>query len=157
MPSLCKSCPCSSPSFTITCASACLFVCAAVVFRLIVLTWWKSTVLTEMCGGPTRWISANVPWDSNKRFSVCFSDAFDFQYGVVILRLREGLDLSHIQGQGRVQLRSSIVRFCARCEGILFQLLCKTPCSFPAHLFLLILIENMVSTHFFFFFFGLLL
>ncbi|GAA6079117.1 solute carrier family 12 member 2 isoform X1, partial [Tachysurus ichikawai] len=26
-------------------------------------------------------------------------DAFDFQYGVVILRLREGLDLSHIQGQ----------------------------------------------------------
>uniref|UniRef100_A0A3B4CNT3 Solute carrier family 12 member 2 n=1 Tax=Pygocentrus nattereri TaxID=42514 RepID=A0A3B4CNT3_PYGNA len=27
-------------------------------------------------------------------------DAFDFQYGVVILRLREGLDISHIQGQG---------------------------------------------------------
>ncbi|XP_067289782.1 solute carrier family 12 member 2 isoform X2 [Pseudorasbora parva] len=26
-------------------------------------------------------------------------DAFDFQYGVVILRLREGLDISHIQGQ----------------------------------------------------------
>ncbi len=32
---------------------------------------------------------------------VC-SDAFDFQYGVVILRLREGLDISHIQGQGTV-------------------------------------------------------
>uniref|UniRef100_A0AAR2JMG6 Solute carrier family 12 member 2 n=1 Tax=Pygocentrus nattereri TaxID=42514 RepID=A0AAR2JMG6_PYGNA len=30
-------------------------------------------------------------------------DAFDFQYGVVILRLREGLDISHIQGQGTVQ------------------------------------------------------
>lgn len=30
---------------------------------------------------------------------VC-SDAFDCQYGVVILRLREGLDISHIQGQG---------------------------------------------------------
>uniref|UniRef100_A0A671SPU6 Solute carrier family 12 member 2-like n=1 Tax=Sinocyclocheilus anshuiensis TaxID=1608454 RepID=A0A671SPU6_9TELE len=29
-------------------------------------------------------------------------DAFDFQYGVVILRLREGLDISHIQGQGTV-------------------------------------------------------
>ncbi|XP_051973837.1 solute carrier family 12 member 2-like isoform X2 [Xyrauchen texanus] len=26
-------------------------------------------------------------------------DSFDFQYGVVILRLREGLDISHIQGQ----------------------------------------------------------
>lgn len=28
------------------------------------------------------------------------SDAFDFQYGAVILRLKEGLDVSHIQGQG---------------------------------------------------------
>ncbi|MED6233016.1 hypothetical protein ATANTOWER_005736 [Ataeniobius toweri] len=27
------------------------------------------------------------------------SDAFDFQYGAVILRLKEGLDVSHIQGQ----------------------------------------------------------
>uniref|UniRef100_A0A8C9UAL5 Solute carrier family 12 member 2 n=1 Tax=Scleropages formosus TaxID=113540 RepID=A0A8C9UAL5_SCLFO len=27
-------------------------------------------------------------------------DAFDFQYGVVVLRLKEGLDVSHIQGQG---------------------------------------------------------
>uniref|UniRef100_A0A8C5B8A1 Solute carrier family 12 member 2 n=1 Tax=Gadus morhua TaxID=8049 RepID=A0A8C5B8A1_GADMO len=27
-------------------------------------------------------------------------DAFDFQYGAVILRLKEGLDVSHIQGQG---------------------------------------------------------
>uniref|UniRef100_A0A8C9WPE6 Solute carrier family 12 member 2 n=1 Tax=Scleropages formosus TaxID=113540 RepID=A0A8C9WPE6_SCLFO len=26
-------------------------------------------------------------------------DAFDFQYGVVVLRLKEGLDVSHIQGQ----------------------------------------------------------
>ncbi|MEQ2238475.1 hypothetical protein ILYODFUR_033505, partial [Ilyodon furcidens] len=26
-------------------------------------------------------------------------DAFDFQYGAVILRLKEGLDVSHIQGQ----------------------------------------------------------
>uniref|UniRef100_A0AAQ4Q5F2 Solute carrier family 12 member 2 n=1 Tax=Gasterosteus aculeatus aculeatus TaxID=481459 RepID=A0AAQ4Q5F2_GASAC len=29
-------------------------------------------------------------------------DAFDLQYGVVILRLRDGLDVSHIQGQGAV-------------------------------------------------------
>uniref|UniRef100_A0A670JW76 Solute carrier family 12 member 2 n=1 Tax=Podarcis muralis TaxID=64176 RepID=A0A670JW76_PODMU len=27
-------------------------------------------------------------------------DAFDFQYGVVVIRLREGLDISHLQGQG---------------------------------------------------------
>lgn len=30
---------------------------------------------------------------------VCFSDAFDLQYGLVVLRLKEGLDISHIQGQ----------------------------------------------------------
>lgn len=28
-----------------------------------------------------------------------FHDAFDFQYGVVVLRLKEGLDISHLQGQ----------------------------------------------------------
>lgn len=28
------------------------------------------------------------------------SDAFDFQFGAVVLRLKEGLDVSHIQGQG---------------------------------------------------------
>lgn len=33
---------------------------------------------------------------------ICFSDAFDQQYGVVILRLKEGLDISHIQGQGKL-------------------------------------------------------
>lgn len=33
-------------------------------------------------------------------FFVLLSDAFDFQYGAVILRLQEGLDVSHIQGQG---------------------------------------------------------
>lgn len=32
---------------------------------------------------------------------LCFSDAFDFQYGVVVIRLKEGLDISHIQGQGK--------------------------------------------------------
>lgn len=34
--------------------------------------------------------------------ALCCSDAFDLQYGVVILRLRDGLDVSHIQGQGAV-------------------------------------------------------
>lgn len=29
---------------------------------------------------------------------MCFSDAFDLQFGVVLLRLKEGLDISHIQG-----------------------------------------------------------
>lgn len=29
-----------------------------------------------------------------------FSDAFDLLFGVVILRLQDGLDISHIQGQG---------------------------------------------------------
>ncbi|KAF4014841.1 hypothetical protein G4228_006745 [Cervus hanglu yarkandensis] len=28
-----------------------------------------------------------------------FSDAFDIQYGVVVIRLQEGLDISHLQGQ----------------------------------------------------------
>ncbi|XP_042722149.1 solute carrier family 12 member 2 isoform X2 [Lagopus leucura] len=28
-----------------------------------------------------------------------FHDAFDFQYGVVVIRLKEGLDISHLQGQ----------------------------------------------------------
>lgn len=31
---------------------------------------------------------------------LCSSDAFDLQFGVVILRLQDGLDISHIQGQG---------------------------------------------------------
>lgn len=44
-----------------------------------------------------------ILWDINACLFVCVcSDAFDFQYGVVILRLREGLDISHIQGQGTV-------------------------------------------------------
>lgn len=33
-------------------------------------------------------------------FPQCFSDAFDLLFGVVILRLQDGLDISHIQGQG---------------------------------------------------------
>uniref|UniRef100_A0A0E9U4W2 Uncharacterized protein n=1 Tax=Anguilla anguilla TaxID=7936 RepID=A0A0E9U4W2_ANGAN len=35
---------------------------------------------------------------------LCFNSipvtCFDFQYGAVIIRLKEGLDISHIQGQG---------------------------------------------------------
>ncbi|KAL6473019.1 hypothetical protein MHYP_G00192070 [Metynnis hypsauchen] len=36
-------------------------------------------------------------------------DAFDFQYGVVILRLREGLDISHIQGQDDTSAMKDVV------------------------------------------------
>uniref|UniRef100_A0A3B4YAI0 Solute carrier family 12 member 2 n=1 Tax=Seriola lalandi dorsalis TaxID=1841481 RepID=A0A3B4YAI0_SERLL len=36
-------------------------------------------------------------------------DAFDFQFGAVILRLKEGLDVSHIQGQGTTYKRSPTV------------------------------------------------
>uniref|UniRef100_A0A669C6R6 Solute carrier family 12 member 2 n=1 Tax=Oreochromis niloticus TaxID=8128 RepID=A0A669C6R6_ORENI len=35
-------------------------------------------------------------------------DAFDFQFGAVILRLKEGLDVSHIQGQGMKDVIVSI-------------------------------------------------
>uniref|UniRef100_A0A673CUW9 Solute carrier family 12 member 3 n=1 Tax=Sphaeramia orbicularis TaxID=375764 RepID=A0A673CUW9_9TELE len=35
-------------------------------------------------------------------------DAFDFQYGAVILRLKEGLDVSHIQGQGTKHMHALI-------------------------------------------------
>uniref|UniRef100_A0A663MRS5 Solute carrier family 12 member 2 n=2 Tax=Athene cunicularia TaxID=194338 RepID=A0A663MRS5_ATHCN len=31
-----------------------------------------------------------------------FHDAFDIQYGVVVIRLKEGLDISHLQGQGKI-------------------------------------------------------
>lgn len=34
-------------------------------------------------------------------FSPSYSDAFDIQYGVVVIRLKEGLDISHLQGQGK--------------------------------------------------------
>uniref|UniRef100_A0A669E979 Solute carrier family 12 member 2 n=1 Tax=Oreochromis niloticus TaxID=8128 RepID=A0A669E979_ORENI len=33
-------------------------------------------------------------------------DAFDFQFGAVILRLKEGLDVSHIQGQGTKHMQN---------------------------------------------------
>uniref|UniRef100_A0AAY4B2J7 Solute carrier family 12 member 2 n=1 Tax=Denticeps clupeoides TaxID=299321 RepID=A0AAY4B2J7_9TELE len=38
-------------------------------------------------------------------------DAFDFQYGMVILRLSEGLDVSHIQGQGKCFLSPLVFVF----------------------------------------------
>lgn len=38
-------------------------------------------------------------------FFSCYSDAFDIQYGVVVIRLQEGLDISHLQGQGKSCLR----------------------------------------------------
>ncbi|MCJ8742578.1 hypothetical protein PDJAM_G00083660 [Pangasius djambal] len=41
----------------------------------------------------------NVDMKDTETYVNIIHDAFDFQYGVVILRLREGLDISHIQGQ----------------------------------------------------------
>uniref|UniRef100_A0A669BMA5 Solute carrier family 12 member 2 n=1 Tax=Oreochromis niloticus TaxID=8128 RepID=A0A669BMA5_ORENI len=38
-------------------------------------------------------------------------DAFDFQFGAVILRLKEGLDVSHIQGQGTKHMQSYLLLF----------------------------------------------
>uniref|UniRef100_A0A8C0FVD0 Solute carrier family 12 member 3 n=1 Tax=Bubo bubo TaxID=30461 RepID=A0A8C0FVD0_BUBBB len=35
-----------------------------------------------------------------------FHDAFDIQYGVVVIRLKEGLDISHLQGQGNFYTKS---------------------------------------------------
>lgn len=40
-------------------------------------------------------------------FLSALSDAFDFQFGAVVLRLKEGLDVSHIQGQGKWEVCSS--------------------------------------------------
>jgi hypothetical protein len=36
--------------------------------------------------------------------SLHYSDAFDIQFGVVVIRLKEGLDISHLQGQGKYSL-----------------------------------------------------
>ncbi len=44
-----------------------------------------------MCRTVMIWVELSV---------LCASDAFDLQFGVVILRLQDGLDISHIQGQG---------------------------------------------------------
>ena len=48
----------------------------------------------------------------HSHLSVCLllSDAFDFQFGAVILRLKEGLDVSHIQGQG-IKLTQQVQMF----------------------------------------------
>uniref|UniRef100_A0AAX7VDZ1 Solute carrier family 12 member 2 n=1 Tax=Astatotilapia calliptera TaxID=8154 RepID=A0AAX7VDZ1_ASTCA len=42
-------------------------------------------------------------------------DAFDFQFGAVILRLKEGLDVSHIQGQGTKHIFAFILSFVVVC------------------------------------------
>ncbi|XP_066507081.1 solute carrier family 12 member 2 isoform X2 [Hoplias malabaricus] len=42
---------------------------------------------------------ANGDMKETETYINTIHDAFDFQYGAVILRLREGLDISHIQGQ----------------------------------------------------------
>lgn len=49
-------------------------------------------------------------WSSDVFLAFLPSDAFDSQYGAVILRLTEGLDVSHIQGQGIPKCWSSMLR-----------------------------------------------
>uniref|UniRef100_A0A4X2LH62 Solute carrier family 12 member 2 n=1 Tax=Vombatus ursinus TaxID=29139 RepID=A0A4X2LH62_VOMUR len=36
-------------------------------------------------------------------------DAFDIQYGVVVIRLKEGLDISHLQGQGKSYVKEFFI------------------------------------------------
>ncbi|KFV67979.1 Solute carrier family 12 member 1, partial [Dryobates pubescens] len=40
-----------------------------------------------------------------------FHDAFDVQYGVVVIRLKEGLDISHLQGQADQRLLDASTQF----------------------------------------------
>ncbi|TTF71930.1 Solute carrier family 12 member 2 [Bagarius yarrelli] len=52
---------------------------------------------TLVLGFKNDWTTADMK--ETETYVNIIHDAFDFQYGVVILRLREGLDISHIQGQ----------------------------------------------------------
>ncbi|KAF5901949.1 solute carrier family 12 member 2 isoform X1, partial [Clarias magur] len=52
---------------------------------------------TLVLGFKNDWMNADMK--ETETYVNMMHDAFDFQYGVVILRLREGLDISHIQGQ----------------------------------------------------------
>ncbi|KAM9455783.1 solute carrier family 12 member 2 isoform 2-T2 [Clarias gariepinus] len=52
---------------------------------------------TLVLGFKNDWMNADMK--DTETYVNMMHDAFDFQYGVVILRLREGLDISHIQGQ----------------------------------------------------------
>uniref|UniRef100_A0A8B9RMB6 Solute carrier family 12 member 2 n=1 Tax=Astyanax mexicanus TaxID=7994 RepID=A0A8B9RMB6_ASTMX len=56
---------------------------------------------TLVLGFKNDWMNSDMK--ETETYINLIHDAFDFQYGAVILRLREGLDISHIQGQGAKQ------------------------------------------------------
>ncbi|XP_040271914.1 solute carrier family 12 member 2 [Bufo bufo] len=52
---------------------------------------------TLVLGFKNNWIQSDMK--DVETYINLLHDAFDFQYGVVVIRLREGLDISHLQGQ----------------------------------------------------------
>ncbi|KAG9487865.1 hypothetical protein GDO78_007586 [Eleutherodactylus coqui] len=52
---------------------------------------------TLVVGFKNNWIQSDMK--DVETYINLMHDAFDFQYGVVVIRLREGLDISHLQGQ----------------------------------------------------------
>uniref|UniRef100_A0A8B9LMQ0 Solute carrier family 12 member 2 n=1 Tax=Astyanax mexicanus TaxID=7994 RepID=A0A8B9LMQ0_ASTMX len=62
---------------------------------------------TLVLGFKNDWMNSDMK--ETETYINLIHDAFDFQYGAVILRLREGLDISHIQGQGAKQSLSHVI------------------------------------------------
>ncbi|XP_035391288.1 solute carrier family 12 member 2 isoform X2 [Electrophorus electricus] len=62
---------------------------------------------TLVLGFKNDWRSADMK--DTETYINLIHDAFDFQYGAVILRLREGLDISHIQGQDDTSAMKDVV------------------------------------------------
>ncbi|KAM4708087.1 solute carrier family 12 member 2 isoform 1-T2 [Discoglossus pictus] len=52
---------------------------------------------TLVVGFKNNWLQSDMK--EVETYINLFHDAFDYQYGVVVIRLREGLDISHLQGQ----------------------------------------------------------
>ncbi|XP_053557616.1 solute carrier family 12 member 2 [Bombina bombina] len=52
---------------------------------------------TLVVGFKSNWLQSDMKEVEN--YINILHDAFDYQYGVVVIRLREGLDISHLQGQ----------------------------------------------------------
>ncbi|XP_056393273.1 solute carrier family 12 member 2 isoform X2 [Hyla sarda] len=52
---------------------------------------------TLVVGFKNNWIQSDMK--DVETYINLLHDAFDFQYGIVVIRLREGLDISHLQGQ----------------------------------------------------------
>lgn len=82
------------------------FAVAALAARLSKACEKSGVFSSERCTFPSAAVSpvsicpvGRCRWKAVLFFSA-LSDAFDFQFGAVVLRLKEGLDVSHIQGQG---------------------------------------------------------